>query len=275
MIGVEARRVDRRLQVVAEDDVTQEDVQRPLVLLIAAGRSEREVREAVAERERGRERRPRPLAGRERGRQAVLEPEHLRARAERPAELGITGELCSHPARRRRDEIAEAVGDVEMHRVPGAHGAGRLAGAETLRSRDERRQPAAAGPELGRRVVVHEPAALVVVLGRQEPRERDVDEGRVAVEGLTVGEGELRALRDHVDVLGVREFREVESLEQRELLQEDRPCPHGGVLQTVSPWKSYVAGGSRLAHQDARSSPVRSPPFAAEKWSIASATNPS
>ena len=48
---MELRRVDRLLQVQAEIDVPEEDVQRPLLLLVSAGRSPREVRLALAQRE--------------------------------------------------------------------------------------------------------------------------------------------------------------------------------------------------------------------------------
>ena len=47
MVHVELGRVDRGLQVVAEVDVAEEDVQRPLLLLVAAGRAPREVGLAV------------------------------------------------------------------------------------------------------------------------------------------------------------------------------------------------------------------------------------
>ena len=50
---VEGRRVDRRLEVQPVDGVGEEEGQRPLVLLVASGRSEGEVGLAVAERERG------------------------------------------------------------------------------------------------------------------------------------------------------------------------------------------------------------------------------
>src|SRR5262249_4213492 len=57
MPGVELRRVDRLLEVETAVDVPQENVQRPLLLLVAAGRSVREPRLAAAENETGRERR--------------------------------------------------------------------------------------------------------------------------------------------------------------------------------------------------------------------------
>src|SRR5438105_11783244 len=60
----------------AEVHVCEEGVQRPLVLLVAARSAERERRLALAEREGRRQRRARPLAGLERVRQALLEPEH-------------------------------------------------------------------------------------------------------------------------------------------------------------------------------------------------------
>ena len=85
---MEVRCVDRLLQVLSQVDVAQEDVERPLLLLVAAGRAPREVRLAVAKRKAGRERRPRPRARPQRRGQPFLEPEHLRARPERPAERG-------------------------------------------------------------------------------------------------------------------------------------------------------------------------------------------
>src|SRR5256885_8360101 len=105
VIRVEAGRVDRLLQIEPAVDMTEEEVQRPLVLLVAARRPERDVRLAAAERERRRERRPRALARLERGPQAFLEPEHLRTppegQAEPPADRG-----APEPAapRRRRHE---------------------------------------------------------------------------------------------------------------------------------------------------------------------------
>ena len=74
MLGVEGRRFDRLLQVHAEMDVAQEHVERPLVLLVAARRAERQIGLAVAQREGGREHGPR----------------------QKPSS-GITGELCSQP----------------------------------------------------------------------------------------------------------------------------------------------------------------------------------
>ena len=71
VLGVEHRRVDRLLQVEAEVREREEEDERPLVLLVAAGRPERE-RLAVAPGHRRRERRARPLARLERVRQALL-----------------------------------------------------------------------------------------------------------------------------------------------------------------------------------------------------------
>src|SRR5213080_3418958 len=77
VVGAEVRRVDRRLEVETAVDVLQKHVQRPLVLLVAARCTEREVGMAAAERQRGRERRARALLRLERVRQPLLEPEHL------------------------------------------------------------------------------------------------------------------------------------------------------------------------------------------------------
>ena len=55
----------------------------------------------------------------ERRRQALLEPEHLRARAERPAERGDHGRALEPAAARRcREDVPEPVRDVEVHGSP-------------------------------------------------------------------------------------------------------------------------------------------------------------
>ena len=139
VLGVEVGRVDRLLQVQPAIDVVEEDVQRPLLLLVAAGRAVREPRLAAAQHEPRRERRPRPRARHERRREPLLEPEHLRARAERPAERRDRRRALEPAAgRRRREEVAEPVGDVEVHGVA----ARRLADAE--RQRVARRATASA-----------------------------------------------------------------------------------------------------------------------------------
>src|SRR4051812_45164518 len=62
-LRVELRRVDRLLQVPPEAGVAEQDVELPLVLLVAPRRAEREIRLAPAQDERRRERRPRPPPG--------------------------------------------------------------------------------------------------------------------------------------------------------------------------------------------------------------------
>ena len=86
VLGVDERRVDRRLQIHPEIDDVEQELQRPLVLLVAAGRAEDHVRPAVARRERRRQRGPRPLARREGVRVAGRQVEDLGASPEREAE---------------------------------------------------------------------------------------------------------------------------------------------------------------------------------------------
>ena len=101
------------------------------------------------------------------------------------------------------------------------HGApARLARADRRLGRVQAREPAVPGDVVLGRVLPDERAALVRVLVREQDVEPDL---RVAVERVAVGERELRALRDDVDELGLGELGEVEALEQRELLQADRP----------------------------------------------------
>src|SRR5207302_4946893 len=59
VIGVELRGVDRLLQVEPAIDVPEEDVEGPLLLLVAARRPPREPRLALTECQAGRERRAR------------------------------------------------------------------------------------------------------------------------------------------------------------------------------------------------------------------------
>src|SRR4051794_35970988 len=73
-LGVVARCIDRFLEVHPEMHMREERVERPLILLVAARRAEREVGLAIPCHHRRRECRPRPLARLERVRQSLLEP---------------------------------------------------------------------------------------------------------------------------------------------------------------------------------------------------------
>src|SRR6202521_3218134 len=148
MLGMPGRRVDRLLQIHAGMDVAQEELGRPLVLLIAARRAPGEIGFAVAQRQRRRERGARALTGRKRGWVARLEPEHLRPRAEAESEFrNDRGGLQPAAGRGRGDHVACAIHDIEMHGVA-AHRAeppdGRLAGPE----RADRRALARVAPQL-------------------------------------------------------------------------------------------------------------------------------
>jgi hypothetical protein len=100
----------------------------------------------------------------------------------------------------------------------------RLSGADLGLGLDEGREAAAAaGEQVERGRLADQPATLVCVVRREQPLERDVDEVRIAVEGLAVGERELGAFDGHVDELRRRERRQIEAGEQRELLQHGWP----------------------------------------------------
>ena len=83
---VEHRSVVRRLKVEAEDRLCEEELERPLVLLVAAWGPERDHRLAVAERERWAQCGPRPLATLDAVRMHGVEVEHLRPCAETEAQ---------------------------------------------------------------------------------------------------------------------------------------------------------------------------------------------
>src|SRR6266566_181471 len=175
-LGVEVRRVDGPLQVEAVVHMGEEDVQRPLVLLVAAGRAEREVRLAAAQDERRRQRRPRPLPRRKRVRQALLEPEHLRARRQAEAELGNDRRAVQPAAARRRgDEVPPPVDDVEVagvaaRRLADALGDGGGGGAHRRQARLA--AVGRAGPQFRGRLCADEPAPLVRVFRREQRLQR-------------------------------------------------------------------------------------------------------
>ena len=100
-----------------------------------------------------------------------------------------------------------------------------------------------------------------------------VDERRVAVERLAIGEGELGRLDDEVDVLGrvVAEPAEVVAGEERELLQEHRPLAPGRALEDV---EAAVAEGRRLLDGRAVRGQVRELEVGRERVGVVGARPP-
>jgi hypothetical protein len=185
--------------------VRQQEHQLPLVLLVATGRAEREVRLAVLVATDGVSVVAAASPG-QRRRQPGLQPEHLGARPEAEAELGHRRRaLQPAAARRRGDHHPVAVDDVDVARVAargavalhrGLAGPGRGGDAGADRRQPRRASFRAARPQVVRGSVFDEPAPLGGVLRREQRVERDVDVLRVAVPGLTIREGQLRALDD-------------------------------------------------------------------------------
>ena len=217
MIGVEGRAVDRLLQVPAVVHDAEEERSLPLVLAVAAGRPERQTRLAVPQGEAGGQRGAGPLARRERHGRALVEPEHLAPGAEAEAELSDHRRGLQPAARRgRRHQVAPAVDHVEVAGVA-AGGPATPTGCATdeatptgRRGLHRRREAGRPGrwrrprPAVRRsrtrpgRSSCDAPSpisapALGVVGGRQQRVERHVDEGRVGVEHVPVGVGQLGA----------------------------------------------------------------------------------
>src|SRR5258708_31471818 len=80
VFGLKHRRIDGLLQAHAVMHETQEYRERPLLLLVAAGRTEREIRLTTTRDEGRRERDARTCAAAQRRRVTVLQPAHLPAR---------------------------------------------------------------------------------------------------------------------------------------------------------------------------------------------------
>src|ERR1700723_379706 len=88
MVGMPRRRIDRLLEIMAGMNMAKEKLRDPLVLGVATRRAPGRVRFAVTQGEGRCQRGSRRLPGRERGRMAFIEPEHLRTSAEAEAKLG-------------------------------------------------------------------------------------------------------------------------------------------------------------------------------------------
>ena len=152
---------------------------------------------------------------------ALVEIKSLHPRAERKAER-VDHRRAGNPsaARRDGDHVAVAVGgrDVNRARTPWTR-----VGCGTVAQRAHRNR--IAGPLIHRGVRgIDKLAANRGVAIAQQPVERNVDEFRIAVVRLAIGERELGGLDDGVDVVGgvVAHRGEVEALEQLELLQKYR-----------------------------------------------------
>ena len=251
-------------------------MQRPLVLLVAAGRAERELRLAVAQRER---RATASCAAACRGASEAGRPSSsqnicARVPSGQPSP-GITGELCSQPplgvAETRlpkRSATSRWHGVAARRRLAPARRRRRVAArpATSAGSRPAARARSSRGRVARRRAR----AARRCTSRREQPLERHVGEGRVAVARLAVGERELRALDDRVDVARRPDRASARSkpVEQRELLQEDRPlAPRRRSCRPSARGSRTSTGGStRRRATPARSSPRQAaPPLVARR----------
>ena len=293
--GVPGRRVDRLLQVHPAAQVTQQEEQLPLVLLVATRRPTGHHRLTVAQHQRRRQRGPRSLARRQRGRQPVLEPEHLRPAAQAEPELrDRRRRLQPATTRRGGDDVAPPVDHVDMAGVPAGHATGRdrrLTGGRVAEvvAHSNRRQ------DTGRR-----PSGLT----RAELEARRPGRSASPARRRTRGRAASSAVRRRRRRTRPRGRRTTASSPRPSCAHRRRcpgrqspnsdstasdcnnpgPWPHGPVLATVYPFQSTVAGSSQLAWKAAMSSPVTRPPWSSplesrcgsrENLSTASATNPS
>ena len=244
VVGVEARGVDRLLEVAAE---------------ARGGRAARRAATGPACRRRAcrspcRARRSRSTSvgvsvvrGRLPGSSEFGSPsvsQNICARVPRQKPRpGTIGEPCSQPplgvaetrlpwrSATSRWQVSPARPSVGSPEPAAAAAVPRAAAAAAARVRPA--HPAEAPPT----PLAHQRAALVGVRGAQQRRQRHVDEVRVAVPGLAVGERELRALDHGVDVVrpGPIASRS-KPASSASCWSITGPCPHGPVLQIVWPW---------------------------------------
>ena len=186
---------------------------------------------------------------------------------------GITGEDCSQPPLGVAEtRLPEAVGDVEVDRC-------RRASARRRRPSRPRRDRALGSrpPSPGR----SSPDAVSPTSRRRSSaysRDRSRSSGTSAGRRRTPRGRRRRASRTRRPRGRTRRpdsCREVEAVEQRELLEEHRALAPRARLADREPAEVERRGGSSVGCHTARSPPAIRPPFSAEKRSISSATNPS
>ena len=213
-----------------EDRVGEEELERPLVLLVAAGRAERHHGPVLAQRQRRRQRRARPPPGRPATRAARPRARtSARACRGRTRGRGSPGELCSQPPLGVAEtRLPEAVGDVEVAGVAArrlAHaGGGRRA------PRPDRRQPPAEPRAAARPTPRHPPARAA----RRRTRARAAASSGTGAESPYHASRSANASFAHSTTRWTcstpRNGAELEPVEQRELLQEHRPlAPRPGL----------------------------------------------
>ena len=235
MGAVEHWRVDGFLEIQSLMKMAQQEQERPLILLIAAGRTADEIGFAVALDQGWREGCARPSARDQTRGQALCEPEHLRSRSQRKTQLRDYGRtLEPSSAWRRRDHVAPAIDDVEMDCVAAMirqFSERRLSASWSNRRRtrarerehrlkSRRRYVREPWAQLHRRLFRDQPPALVIVRIAQERRQRYLGERRIAVERLAIGEGEFGAFgHDMHEIRAVGSERvKIESFQESQLL---------------------------------------------------------
>ena len=270
VVGVEHRRVDRRLQVEPEHRVGEEELERPLVLLVAARRAEREHRPVVAHA-------PATAtascaAAARRTSDAGSPP---RARTSARACRGRTrgpGSRASSAASRRSASPRRGCRSGRRRRG----GRCRRASARPRprapsRARPDRRQPPVrppgrSSPDASAPISARRAAAYAAREQRVQRHRR-----RVAVPRLAVRERELRALDHRVDVLDAEERPSSSSSSSASCCRNTGPWPHGPVLNTVQPRKSQR---HRLLDRRREAARRSSPASRNPAGVIASATQP-
>jgi len=117
--GVEPWCLDGLLRSHAEDGDVENDLQRLLVLAVAARAAERQERLAVAQHDGGAQRRARALSRPQDVRVLLVQDKGLHAIAERHACVARDERAAREPGRgwRGRKEVATGVGDIDRRRV--------------------------------------------------------------------------------------------------------------------------------------------------------------
>ena len=271
LVAVDVRGLGRLLDVHPELDDVEEELQQVLVLGVAALDGEGQVRLAVLQRERRRQRHARLLAGREHVVGVLPLVEHeacmrwLRPMPVRPAmtagiqaPLGVIETTQPSASAAITDVVPDLGGLVAGRRGDGPvvlREAGLLAGHRVPRVEESpERVLCRPGRDRGRRAGRRDRSgprripreALLRVLLREQPRHRLLGrEGGVAVVEVAVGEGQAHRLVEGVDVAGrvVPHRLEVGVLEDVERLQHRRPLRPDRELVDVD---ALVRGPDRL-----------------------------
>jgi len=212
----------------AELDNVEDDLQRGLILLVAAGDADREHRFAVAQHQRGRQGCARPLAGFDAVGMAAPGIENDQTCAMRDPGCSAAAGLAGQSAGRAGHHITPAIGDGADGRA--AH---RRVGAPAAFEQSAHCIGIAGADFTGGMTGIDQPPAQRGVGVGKQLLEWHLDKTGIAVILIAIGQSQLHRFGDGMDIIGrvCTHCGQIIALQQAQALQEVRP---------LGPWPAFT-----------------------------------